>query len=46
MKDLYLKPVVEMTEFDLKDVIVTSPNDGDPVNANETQGEKTWSGRA
>ena len=41
MKELYLKPEVELTEFDKVDVIVCSPNDGEGVVANETPTGKT-----
>ena len=46
MKELYLSPMVEMDEFDKKDVIATSPNNGDPVVANETEQGKDWTGNA
>ena len=35
MKDLYLKPEVELKEFDIVDVITGSPNPGEGVVANE-----------
>ena len=46
MKELYLSPVVEFKEFDVKDIITGSPNEGEPVIANEDQSEKVWTGNA
>ena len=46
MKELYLSPEVELDEFDKKDIIVTSPNEGEPVVANDSEPGKEWTGNA
>ncbi|MCR5429729.1 MAG: hypothetical protein K6E58_00650 [Eubacterium sp.] len=42
MKDLYIKPEIELKEFDLLDVITTSP--GDESGANTNGDPDDWSG--
>ena len=44
MKELYLSPRVEFEEFDIKDVITASYNNGDPVVANDSEPGKEWTG--
>ena len=46
MKELYLSPEVEFKEFDIEDVITGSPNNGDPVVANDSEPGKEWTGNA
>ena len=44
MKELYLNPRVEFEEFDIKDVITVSQNNGDPVVSNDSEPGKEWTG--
>ena len=46
MKELYLSPEVEFNEFDIKDVITASRNEGEPVIANDDEPGKEWTGNA
>lgn len=44
MKDLYIKPVVEIKEFDILDVIVTSPPSKDkPGEGSSDNRDPNWS---
>lgn len=42
MKDLYIKPEIELKEFDILDIITTSP--GNEQGANTNDDEDDWSG--
>ena len=44
MKELYLSPIVEMDEFDEKDVITTSQ--GIVANETDPSGNSNWSNNA
>jgi len=46
MKELYLSPIVEFKEFDVKDVITGSANPGEPAVANDNEPGKEWTGNA
>lgn len=41
MKDLYIKPEIELKEFDILDIITTSPGNEEGANTNDGD---DWSG--